>query len=166
MAKEISATWQFNERGGQDFRFYRLLPGAHERWFPSSGEPVPLMRGTTEVFVCIGSAVLSSATLAAAIKAYFEGKKRKIKISFSGTEKKIEYEGSNFSEDVTTIEAMIDKLIEETGRNNLTLHATSDDIPNEDYSDLKEYLGRLERQNEVQLPSKDSSSSKDNLLDS
>ena len=116
-----------------------------------------MARGVEDALSCIGFALLSSATLAAAIKAYIESRKCKITVTISRTGKKLEYEGSNFSEDANTIEAMIDKLIEESGGNSLSLHAIS-------YETLEETKGistTLKEPLEKQSSNKNSLDSKD-----
>ena len=60
--------------------------------------------------IFFGSAVLSSSVLAAAIKAWIEGRRRRIVISVADT--KLEYEGPSLT-DMREIELMIDKLAQE-----------------------------------------------------
>jgi hypothetical protein len=124
MAKDIQVSWGYREGSDHDDSFYRSLPGAKESWRTSDGRP-PLGGDFGQVLIFVGGAALSSTTLAAAIKAYIEGRKRKIVISIDGSQKRIEYEGPDLAADIKTIEAMIDKLVEESNSNTLTLHATS-----------------------------------------
>jgi len=151
MARDIDVSWGYREGSDHDFYFYKSLPGAQESWSTSDRQP-PLGGDFGQVLIFVGGAALSSTTLAAAIKAYIEGRKRKITVSITGIDRRIEYEGPNFSEDAKTIEAMIDKLVEETERNDLTLHAVS-------HETSKEYLQHAERSAENQTPDRKPSGS-------
>jgi len=74
----------------------------------------PVHGGTDQILMFIGSTILSSATIATIIKAWIEGKRRKITITTSSNKKHLEYEGPDIARDSATIAAMIEKLAEES----------------------------------------------------
>ena len=78
--------------------------------------------GTAEIIVYAGSALLSSATVADAIKAWVEGRRRKIVISIA--DKKLEYEGPNLPHDLEVIERMIERLSTDTQSKEFTISAS------------------------------------------
>jgi hypothetical protein len=84
------------------------------------------MGGTAEIIVYAGSALLSSATVAAALKAWVDGRRRKIVISIA--DKKLEYEGPNLPHDLEMIEGMIERLSTDTTSKEFTISAPSQPI--------------------------------------
>jgi len=95
----------------------------------------PVHGGTDQILMFIGSTILSSATIATIVKAWIEGKRRKITITASSDKKRLEYEGPDIALDSATIAAMIEKLGEDSGCTKFHIFAedlsslTKDELP-------------------------------------
>ncbi len=116
MSNEITVAYGYRMEGHYaagkvDAAFYRQLPGAKEDYRNTrTGRPEMPRPDVTQLITVIGSAVLSSSVLAAAVKSWLQGRRTKITISVSGSDAKVVYEGPNFKEDRRAIEKVIDKL--------------------------------------------------------
>ena len=128
MAKEITIHYSCNEkslsRGVLDRDFFRQFQGVKETRRSSEGRPVLKGGDLGTYLVFAGSAVLSSTVLAAAIKAWIEGRKRRIVVSIKSHDKEIQYEGPSLKHDLKEIELMIDRLSDESPESTLTIRAT------------------------------------------
>jgi hypothetical protein len=124
MPKDITVHYSYSELkiglGIADRDFFKQFSNLKEVVRSSDGRSVP--KGDVgNYLIFAGSAVLSSATFAAAVKAWIEGRRRKIVVTVG--DKKIEYEGPNLSRDIKEIEGMMDKLAEEDPRGSLLVRA-------------------------------------------
>ena len=99
--------------------FFQLFPTS-EQW-ESRRDLSSRGGGFFEVVVYTGTAVLSSAAIAAAIKSWIEGRRRKVIIS-SG-DKRLEYEGPDLGKDLPEIERMIERLAQESDKKELMVRA-------------------------------------------
>ncbi len=131
MAKDISFHYDSSEKtysyGDRNREFFGQFPNVRESQHPAyKNKSIYLGGDSWNYFVYAGGALLSSATMAAAVKAWIEGRRRKIVIEIDGTNKKVEYEGPDFPHDVKEIEAMIDKLAEDSVHDSLRIRATEE----------------------------------------
>jgi hypothetical protein len=67
-----------------------------------------------QIMVVIGSGILSSTTIATVVKAWLDSRKTRLTIQIDGETKKLEYEGLYLSQEVSTIQALLETLGEET----------------------------------------------------
>ncbi len=110
--------------GGIDPSFYWTLPGWKEEYVNSrTGVPELPRPDIEQLITVIGTAILSSSVVATAITAWLQSRRRKITISVDGTSKKVEYEGPNIKKDLQSIEAAIDKLVEESNTRQIQIIA-------------------------------------------
>lgn len=77
---------------------------------PSRQKKVDLV----QILVVISSGILSSTTMATVVKAWLESRKTRLRIQIDGETKKLEYEGLYLSQEVSTIQALLETLGEET----------------------------------------------------
>jgi hypothetical protein len=77
---------------------------------PSRQKKVDLV----QIMVVISSAILSSTTIATVVKAWLDSRKTRLTIQIDGETKQLEYEGLYLSQEVATIQALLETLGEET----------------------------------------------------
>jgi aspartokinase len=77
---------------------------------PSRQKTVDLV----QIMVVISSGILSSTTIATVVKAWLDSRKTRLTIQIDGETKKLEYEGLYLSQEVSTIQALLETLDEET----------------------------------------------------
>jgi galactitol-specific phosphotransferase system IIB component len=81
----------------------------------SDGDPLPQKKvDLVQIIVVIGSGILSSTTIATVVKAWLDSRKTRLTIQIDGETKKLEYEGLYLSQEVSTIQAILETLGEET----------------------------------------------------
>lgn len=118
MAREFEFKYSFSESNpttGWDFYNYRL-PNCKVDHIDliTKLRNGPVTGGTGQILMFIGSTILSSASIATIIKAWIESKRRKITITATSDQKRLEYEGPDIALDSATIAAMIEKLAEDS----------------------------------------------------
>ena len=67
-----------------------------------------------QIIVVISSGILSSTTIATVGKAWLDSRKTRLTIQIDGETKKLEYEGLYLSQEISTIQAILETLGEET----------------------------------------------------
>ncbi len=76
---------------------------------PSRRKKVDLV----QIMVVISSGILSSTTIATVVKAWLDSRKTRLTIQIDGKTKKLEYEGLYLSQEVSTLQALLETLGEE-----------------------------------------------------
>ncbi len=109
-----------------DYEFYSQLPGVKEttEYVPRINSP-QVHHYPADVWVTLGTALLSSATVAKIIHAWLQSRRRTITIEVSKSGKKVVYKGPNIRQDTAAIQAMIDKLSDESDENGLEISAVN-----------------------------------------
>src|ERR1039457_5465265 len=77
---------------------------------PSRQKKVDLV----QIIVVISSGILSSTTIATVVKAWLDSRKTRLTIQIDGETKKLEYEGLYLSQEISTIQALLETLDVET----------------------------------------------------
>ena len=124
MASQIDISWCYSDHSGDEYWFYDSIPGAQHKCWTSDGGPFSRGGDALHYLIYSGAAVLSSKVLAAAIRAYLTSRKDKVRITVSGANKmEVRYEGPSFSDEESAIEAMIDKMVDDSGSRKVTVQA-------------------------------------------
>jgi hypothetical protein len=106
---------------GQDPSFYHSLPNYHEAYTDERGRTAVPAPEVFSLLAAVGSAVLSSTVLAAAIKGWLETRRTKITVKITSSAKEVTFEGPNLKDSVSEIQAVIDAM-EHNKANNEELH--------------------------------------------
>jgi hypothetical protein len=81
----------------------------------SSEDTSPRKKGDlVQIMIVIGSGILSSTTIATVLKAWLDSRKTRLTIRIEGETKKLEYEGLHLSREVSSIQAILETLGEQT----------------------------------------------------
>lgn len=108
-----------------DTGFYKTLVGVQERYIdPETGQPTLPLPSIDQVLNVIGTTLLSSESVAGSVKAWLDTHETRITISVLYSDHRIEFEGPNLEKGEESIKEMIDKMVAEENRIQITIYAT------------------------------------------